>query len=480
MRAVLSVSRTLSLTVLCLALGCDTKPAEAPPTTVANAGKDGKAFDTVAETKAAGSTATPAKPAAAVKPAKPRGKQVPPPESVAAAPADAKKTASGLAYKILEPAPADSTETAGANDSVKVEYSGWTTDGVTFDTTEGRAATTFKVGQVIPGWTEGMQLMHKGEKMRFWIPEELAYKGRKGRPQGMLVFDVKLVEVIAAPKVPDDLAAPPADAKKTKGGVSYRVLSKGTGTQHPDPWDQVEVHYSGWTSDGKMFDSSISRGKPAKFPLNRVVPGWTEGIPTMVVGEKTRFWIPEELAYKGKPGPQGTLVFDVELLTIEDQPEPPPPPEVPADVAEAPKDATKTDSGLAYKVLSKGKGTEKPTKESTVTVNYSGWTTDGKMFDSSITRGKPATFPLGRVIKGWTEGLQLMVVGEKTRFWIPKDLAYGDQPGKPAGMLVFDVELIEIGAKQANPHGGRPPKPSIKSPGKPAPKPAAKPVPKPN
>ncbi len=478
MRAVLSVSRTLSLTVLCLALGCDTKPAEAPPTTVANAGKDGKAFDTKAETKAAGATATPGKPAAAAKPAKPRGKQVPPPESVAAAPADAKKTASGLAYKVLEPAPADATETAGANDSVKVEYTGWTTDGVTFDTTEGRAATTFKVGQVIPGWTEGMQLMHKGEKMRFWIPEDLAYKGRKGRPQGMLVFDVKLVEVIAAPKTPEDVKAAPADAKKTKGGVAYKVLSKGTGTQHPDPWDQVEVHYSGWTTDGKMFDSSISRGKPAKFPLNRVVPGWTEGIPTMVVGEKTRFWIPEELAYKGKPGPQGMLVFDVELLTIEDQPEPPPPPEVPADVAEAPKDATKTDSGLAYKVLTKGTGTEKPTKESTVTVNYSGWTTDGKMFDSSITRGKPATFPLGRVIKGWTEGLQLMVVGEKTRFWIPKDLAYADQPGKPAGMLVFDVELIEIGAKKANPHGA-PPRPSVKSPGKPAPK--AKPAaPKPN
>mgnify|MGYP002265792846 CR=1 FL=1 len=171
-----------------------------------------------------------------------------------------------------------------------------------------------------------MQFMHQGEKMRFWIPEELAYKGRKGRPQGMLVFDVKLVEIIAAPKVPDDLAAPPAEAKKTKGGVAYNVLTKGTGTAHPDPWDQVEVHYSGWTSDGKMFDSSISRGKPAKFPLNRVVPGWTEGIPTMVVGEKTRFWIPEELAYKGKPGPQGMLVFDVELLSIEDQPEPPPPP----------------------------------------------------------------------------------------------------------------------------------------------------------
>ena len=449
MRAVLSVSRTLSLTLLCLAVGCDS-PSGTPPKTVANAGKDGKAFDT--EPEPATKTAAPATLAKKATPKKPRGKQVPPPADVAAPPADAKKTASGLAYKILEPAPADAGETAGANDSVKVEYTGWTTDGATFDTTDGRAASTFKVGQVIPGWTEGMQLMHAGEKMRFWIPEELAYKGRKGRPQGMLVFDVKLLEVIAAPKTPEDVAAAPADAEKTEGGVAYKLLTKGTGSQKPDTWDEVEVHYTGWTTDGKMFDSSITRGKPAKFPLNRVIPGWTEGIPTMVVGEKKRFWIPEDLAYKGKPGPQGMLVFDVELLSIKDLPEPPPPPEVPADVAAPPADAKKTDSGLAYKVLTAGKGTKKPTAADTVTVNYSGWTTDGKMFDSSVTRGKPASFPLGRVIKGWTEGLQLMVEGEKTRFWIPKELAYNDAPGKPAGMLVFDVELISIGGAPKSPH----------------------------
>ena len=77
------------------------------------------------------------------------------------------------------------------------------------------------------------------------------------------------------------------------------------------------MHYAGWTTDGKMFDSSIPRGKPSSFPLNRVIPGWTEGVQLMVVGEKTRFWIPEELAYKGKPGrPQGMLVFEIELLEI--------------------------------------------------------------------------------------------------------------------------------------------------------------------
>jgi peptidylprolyl isomerase len=115
----------------------------------------------------------------------------------------------------------------------------------------------------------------------------------------------------------------------------------------------------------------------------------------------------------------------------------------PPDVAAPPADAEKTASGLASKVISKGTGTVHPTAESTVTVHYTGWTTDGKMFDSSRP-GPYATFPLNRVIKGWTEGLQLMVEGEQRRFWIPVELAYNNRPGRPAGMLVFDVELIDI------------------------------------
>jgi hypothetical protein len=123
---------------------------------------------------------------------------------------------------------------------------------------------------------------------------------------------------------------------------------------------------------------------------------------------------------------------------------PKPMPAAPADVAGPPPDAEKTPSGLASKVLTPGKGTRKPTAASVVTVHYTGWTTDGRAFDSSISRGQPARFPLNRVIAGWTEGLQLMVEGEERRLWIPEDLAYQGRPGKPAGMLVFDVELLSI------------------------------------
>jgi peptidylprolyl isomerase len=370
--------------------------------------------------------------------------QVPAPDDVAEPPEDAVVTESGLATRVL--AEGAGTAHPDAWDQVTVHYTGWTTDGKMFDSsvTRGQPA-TFPLNRVIPGWTEGVQLMVVGEKRRFWIPEDLAYGGRPGAPQGMLVFDVELIEIVESadpPETPADVAAPPEDAEVTPSGLASKRLTEGTGTAHPDSWDQVTVHYTGWTTDGKMFDSSITRGQPATFPLDRVIPGWTEGLQLMVVGERRRLWIPEELAYKGQANrPQGMLVFDVELIEIKDQVEPP---KAPADVAGPPTDATVTDSGLASKVLMPGTGNERPRATSRVTVHYTGWTTDGKMFDSSVTRGQPATFALNQVIPGWTEGLQLMVEGEKRRLWIPEELAYKGQQGAPAGMLVFDVELISI------------------------------------
>ncbi|NMB76910.1 MAG: peptidylprolyl isomerase [Myxococcales bacterium] len=261
--------------------------------------------------------------------------------------------------------------------------------------------------------------------------------GEAGRPQTPPPPNV--VRAPEAPQLPapPDVAAVPADAQKTSSGLASKVLQAGQGTVHPKAEDAVKVHYTGWTTDGKMFDSSVVREKPATFPLNRVIPGWTEGVQLMVTGEKRRFWIPEELAYKGRRGPQGMLVFDVELIDILAAPP------VPPDVQAPPKDAKKTPSGLSWKILKKGSGTAHPGPTSKVTVHYSGWTTDGKMFDSSVTRGEPITFPLDGVIPGWTEGVQLMVEGDKARLWIPEELAYKGRPG-PQGMLVFDVELLKI------------------------------------
>src|SRR5437773_1306159 len=116
----------------------------------------------------------------------------------------------------------------------------------------------------------------------------------------------------------------------------------------------------------------------------------------------------------------------------------------PPDVAAAPADAVKSATGLASKVLAPGTGKDHPTATDLVAIHYTGWTTDGRMFDSSVAKGEPISFPLDEVIAGWTEGMQLMVEGQKTRFWIPEKLAYKGEPGKPGGMLVFDVELIKF------------------------------------
>src|SRR5689334_21929575 len=164
---------------------------------------------------------------------------------------------------------------------------------------------------------------------------------------------------------PPDVAAPPADATKTASGLATKVLKPGTGKDHPTREDLVTVHYTGWTTDGKMFDSSVQRGQPSTFGVARVIPGFGEGVQLMTVGEKRRLWIPESLAYKGQEGrPKGMLVFDVELLDI--------PNRAPSDVKAPPADAKKTISGIAYKVLKEGTGARHPKASDSVTVHYTG------------------------------------------------------------------------------------------------------------
>ena len=155
---------------------------------------------------------------------------------------------------------------------VKVHYTGWTTDGKMFDSSVVRGEpATFPLDKVIPGWTEGVQLIGLGGTTRIWVPEELAYKGKPGRPKGMLVFDVQLLEITSPPTPPKDLKAPPANAERTATGVASRVLEAGTGRDHPTAQDVVIVHYTGWTTDGQMFDSSVQRGRPISFPLRGVI-----------------------------------------------------------------------------------------------------------------------------------------------------------------------------------------------------------------
>ncbi len=241
----------------------------------------------------------------------------------------------------------------------------------------------------------------------------------------------------APPPMEQVLEGPGADAERSKSGLAWVVLDRGP--EGPSPVDsaRVTVHYTAWTMDGVIADSTLERGGPATFSLRGAPTGWREGLPMMRVGDRFKFWIPPELAYENAPGqPQGMIVLEVALLDFAN------PRPVPVDVAGIPEGAQVTASGLAWRALGRGDGTYgNPWETATVTVNYAGWTTDGEQFDSSWDRGTPATFGLDQVIDGWTEALQLMQPGDTFRFWVPGNLAYEGRAG-PQGMLVFDIELL--------------------------------------
>lgn len=243
------------------------------------------------------------------------GRARPAPADVAAAPKGATRTESGLAYKVL--APGSSEDKPNAWDRVTLSYAGWTSGGELFDSAE---KAVFDVGAVMPGWTELLQRMTQGERVRAWIPEALADAGRKGRPAGDVVFDLELLSIERRPeppRAPADVAAPTKDAKKTRSGLAYRLLVRGHGTTHPTEGSRVKLHYSGFTTDGELFDSSVLRGAPKTVPLASVIAGWREGLQLMVEGDRMLLWIPEKLAYAGAPGaPPGMLVYELELLEI--------------------------------------------------------------------------------------------------------------------------------------------------------------------
>jgi len=238
---------------------------------------------------------------------------------------------------------------------------------------------------------------------------------------------------------------PAADAVKTDSGLAYKITAPGRGSVHPTPNDLVKVVTLFWTKESvESKPSSMSTPTQPILVGAIVAPGLREALALMTTGQMMRLWLPEKLAFAGAAGkPKGPLMVDVKLLDII------PPPVTPPDVAAPPADAKKTKSGLASKILKPGTGTVRPKSNNVVTVHYTGWTPDGRIFDSSVLKGQPATFPLGDVIKGWSEGVQLMVEGEVRRLWIPGHLAYDgvDQAGVPRGPLVFDIELIAIAVK---------------------------------
>jgi peptidylprolyl isomerase len=242
----------------------------------------------------------------------------------------------------------------------------------------------------------------------------------------------------------------------TSTGLQYEVLEEGPeGGLSPKATDIVTVHYVGTLIDGVEFDSSRARGAAARFPLNGVISGWTEGVQLMSEGDRYRFYIPSDEAYgeqsRGEHiGPNDALIFDIELLKVSN-------PELNAKksaeffAANAQKPGVKTtESGLQYEVITEGPADgESPSDANVVSINYKGTFIDGSEFDSSEARGEPVEFPVGEAIAGWSEALQLMSVGDKYRFFIPSELAFGetgtqDYTITPNEAVIYELELIDV------------------------------------
>jgi len=231
---------------------------------------------------------------------------------------------------------------------------------------------------------------------------------------------------------PTDLLTPPKE--------HTRVLHAGTGNVHPTEHDLVKVFYIVWDHDGKIVDS-MNGVQWAIVGFEEMSPAWRADIEKMVVGEQRRTWMPEI-----------DTVTDTELLDIL------PRPETPADVAAPPADAITTPSGLAYKLISAGPGKVHPKPGDRVLVSYTGWTTDGRIFDGSVLRGQPTVeLPVSGGIPGWVEGIQLMTDGTQMRFWMPPKLAYEGIKDKPQGMVVFDVHLFIVSSEIMPKRGQRKP-----------------------
>jgi peptidylprolyl isomerase len=203
-----------------------------------------------------------------------------------------------------------------------------------------------------------------------------------------------------------------------------------------------------------MVETTEMKKQPARSTPFKQALAFEDVLEEMVAGQRVRAWLDASaLKEQVKTAISGPVVLEVEVLQIDKSKADPPP--TPSDVAKAPGDTRKTAKGVFYKVLKAGKGGDKPKPTDSVKVHYTGWTTDGRMFDSSVIRNEPSEFSLQGVIAGWTDGLQQMAVGDKFRFWIPEELAYKGQQGRPQGMLVFDIELLEI--KGAPAHADGPP-----------------------
>ncbi len=337
---------------------------------------------------------------------------------------------------------------AVSGNKVKINFIGKLTNDTVFtDTYKSGSPLTLTFGETkVKGLDEGIGYMHVGDKAVLTVPPALGFGDKEVMnvpPNSTIIFTVELIDVIEPPKPYD---AKGKDTISLKSGLKYIIVSNGNGIK-VDSGMNVKVHYTGFFTDGKIFDSSVERSEPIDIPIGKgkVIKGWDEGITRLHVGDKAKLFVPYQLAYgeagRGPIPAKANLIFDVEVVSASAA--------VKAEPYEVKgKDTLTTASGLKYIVVKDATGLA-AAKGKNVKVHYTGYFTDNSIFDSSVERGEPFSFVLGKgqVIPGWDEGVALMKVGEKARFIIPYQLGYGEKgygPIPAKATLIFDVELLEV------------------------------------
>ncbi len=245
---------------------------------------------------------------------------------------------------------------------------------------------------------------------------------------------------------PGDALPPGAMLFETRSGLRYAILELGNGERPSTPFDKVQVHYTGWLTNGSEFDSSRG-GAPASFALNGVIGGWTEGVRYMPAGSKFKFVIPAELGYgeRGSPpniGPGATLVFDVELLAVTDRVD------VPDFERPAREQCQELGFGILHQVVREGEG-ETVRWNDKVSLHYTAWLEDGTLLETSLSNPQAAMASCSAIpMTGLAMGLEVMQTGGVSRFIVPARLAYGEQgapPQVPPGMnVIYQIEVFEV------------------------------------
>ena len=252
---------------------------------------------------------------------------------------------------------------------------------------------------------------------------------------------------LAQPTPPDErppanVARPPKDARPSASGLVWKILRPGHGPERAERNDCVSALYTIWKRDGTLIGSSRTWSQSGKTCLRAMIPGMAEAVKHMAPGEQRRIWIPAHLGYDDDDDKAKAtdLTVDFELLEIQKAPP------IPVDLKAPPASATKLESGVSYRRIKQGSGTEHPSSKTQMLLDFSGWTRNGDLIESTVMAGHPASFELISALRGWREVLQLMVAGDKVRIWIPAAVPFGEKPrrGQPKGDLVYELELLAL------------------------------------